>query len=398
MKWPESIDGLIEGEPGNECLYYWKLFFSKYFYKGFIYGNIAMNFNQNIAEGRWIKRIGDKIAVIDEDGRVMGEPREIQHLERLYLILRQKIGSKSNSYVDWCKVVNAAEEELKVWIEEENSIINRLAKSVAKIPHVVKLPGEWMRESEKDPERESLWGDFWYEKEIACLYGDSNLGKSIYAMQIACVIAKQRRVLYLDYEMDEGTFSKRYRDTNGSCHTFPTNLYRAQINPDSPLSTSCTKDIILHLEILLRRYMFTVVIIDNLTYITGGDNRGEKATTIIYQLKQLMARYGVSFLIVAHTKKRDKRSPITSEDLMANRRFYHFLDSAFAINRSKGEGSTLYIKQIKCRNREFTHGGDRVVSGNIKKIGSFLCFEKYRVENEEELLPKRRQKGNGGQV
>ena len=188
--------------------------------------------------------------------------------------------------------------------------------------------------------------------------------------------------------MDEGTFRKRYSDLNGCVHTFPTNLYRAQVNPDSLLTRNYIKDIFQHLEKLIKSHLFKVIIIDNLTYLTGGDNRGDVAAKLIYRLKQIMSKYRVSFLIVAHTKKRDLGSALSSEDLMANRRFYHFLDSAFAINRSGGEGSTLYIKQIKCRNREFCYGSDRVISGNLKRIGSFLCFEQYRVEPEAGLLRK----------
>ena len=40
---------------------------------------------------------------------------------------------------------------------------------------------------------------FWYEGELSCLFADSNVGKSILAVQIADRIARTDNVLYLDF-------------------------------------------------------------------------------------------------------------------------------------------------------------------------------------------------------
>lgn len=388
FKWSNTFEGMIKGSFDELYLPYWKIFFYKYYFS-ISYRGSAHDFKTKLYEYRRIVKIGSKIALTDEYGEaIMGYAREYVHLERLFLIIQEKVDYKPYIDLDWCKIVSEAERDLKIWIDEEYEEAQHGKRGNERLPHIVKSPLEWIEEDAQKGERESLWGELWYENEIACFYGDSNIGKSVYAMQIACEIAKKRRVLYLDYEMDEGTFRKRYSDLNGCVHTFPTNLYRAQVNPDSLLTRNYIKDIFQHLEKLIKSHLFKVIIIDNLTYLTGGDNRGDVAAKLIYRLKQIMSKYRVSFLIVAHTKKRDLGSALSSEDLMANRRFYHFLDSAFAINRSGGEGSTLYIKQIKCRNREFCYGSDRVISGNLKRIGSFLCFEQYRVEPEAGLLRK----------
>ena len=41
-----------------------------------------------------------------------------------------------------------------------------------------------LEEVAKQEDAIELWPDFWNEGEIACLFADSNTGKSIYAVQI----------------------------------------------------------------------------------------------------------------------------------------------------------------------------------------------------------------------
>ena len=77
-----------------------------------------------------------------------------------------------------------------------------------------------------------LFDPFWYEGEIGCLFADSNVGKSILAMQIAADIAKEQRVLYFDFELSEKQFQLRYTDENNKLYRFPDKLFRVTINPD----------------------------------------------------------------------------------------------------------------------------------------------------------------------
>ena len=53
------------------------------------------------------------------------------------------------------------------------------------------------------PNPEPLWLTLWYEGEVCCLFADSNVGKSIYAMQIAAHIAEKHRVMLFDFELSD---------------------------------------------------------------------------------------------------------------------------------------------------------------------------------------------------
>lgn len=53
-------------------------------------------------------------------------------------------------------------------------------------------------EGMKQPKREPLYKNLWYENELCVLFGASNCGKSIYAMQIAKHVAQKQPILYFD--------------------------------------------------------------------------------------------------------------------------------------------------------------------------------------------------------
>lgn len=51
------------------------------------------------------------------------------------------------------------------------------------------------------PTPRALWNSFGYEGELSCVFADSNVGKSILAVQIADRIARTDNVLYLDLSL-----------------------------------------------------------------------------------------------------------------------------------------------------------------------------------------------------
>ena len=55
------------------------------------------------------------------------------------------------------------------------------------------------------------------------MFADSNVGKSILAVQIADRIARTDNVLYLDFELSEKQFQLRYTNEHGELSPFPTN-------------------------------------------------------------------------------------------------------------------------------------------------------------------------------
>lgn len=72
-----------------------------------------------------------------------------------------------------------------------------------------------------------LFGSLWYEGEVACLFADSNVGKSILAVQIGQAVAElERKVLYYDFEMQDDMVGQRYMSDGGEPYAFHKNLLR----------------------------------------------------------------------------------------------------------------------------------------------------------------------------
>lgn len=81
-------------------------------------------------------------------------------------------------------------------------------------------------EGMKQPKREPLYKNLWYENELCVLFGASNCGKSIYAMQIAKHVAQKQPILYFDYELNIQQICDRYTNEDG---TIPANSLRISI-------------------------------------------------------------------------------------------------------------------------------------------------------------------------
>ena len=112
------------------------------------------------------------------------------------------------------------------------SFLSERKESASPVPTPDRKPNLAMERASMCQNPKPLFDPFWYEGEIGCLFADSNVGKSILAMQIAAGIAKEQRVLYFDFELSEKQFQLRYTDENGKLYRFPDKLFRVTINPD----------------------------------------------------------------------------------------------------------------------------------------------------------------------
>lgn len=70
----------------------------------------------------------------------------------------------------------------------------------------VKTANRTLTDASKRPNPDPLYHELWYEGEVCCLFSDSNLGKSIYAVQMAEEIAITQNVLLVDCELSDKQF------------------------------------------------------------------------------------------------------------------------------------------------------------------------------------------------
>src|SRR5690554_4935664 len=80
----------------------------------------------------------------------------------------------------------------------------------------------WISRAKEKPIPNMLFSEFWFEGELSILFADTNLGKSILAMQIAESISKgsaipgfkleapSQPVIYFDFELSAKQLEARY--------------------------------------------------------------------------------------------------------------------------------------------------------------------------------------------
>jgi len=244
-----------------------------------------------------------------------------------------------------------------------------------------------IKEAKAQPDPKPFWLSMWYEGEVCCLFSDSNLGKSILAVQIASMIAQKQKVLYFDFELSNKQFQLRYTDeSTGELHRFPPYLYRVVIDSSTYDVENFEARIIADIETAATQMDAKVLIIDNLTYLCNSSEKGDMAGVLMMQLMRLKHTYSLSLLVLAHTPKRSLSNPITQNDLAGSKKLYNFFDSVFAIGKSASDGNLRYVKQIKVRYGQYEYDSDNVAVFEISKVGSFLQFVPHGCATERSHL------------
>ena len=250
----------------------------------------------------------------------------------------------------------------------------------------IKTANQTIKEAALRPNPDALWLSLWYEGEVCCLFSDSNLGKSIYAVQIATRISETKRVLYFDFELSDKQFQLRYSDEQGNLNVFPDNLYRVEINRESLDVANFEEAIIGNIEQAALQTGAKILVIDNLTYLCIASEKGDVAGALMFRLMALKKKHGLSLLVLAHTPKRCLSNPITQNDLAGSKKLYNFFDSVFAIGKSAKDSNLRYIKQLKVRYGNYTYDSDNVIVAVIEKVGTFLQFVNIGYATEKEHL------------
>ena len=270
----------------------------------------------------------------------------------------------------------------------------------------VKTASRWIEQAKTRPIPQMLFGEFWFEGELCILFADTNLGKSILAVQIGNSISKgeqirgfkletpKQPILYFDFELSDKQFENRYSIKFEQHYNFDNNFIRVEINPDATIPEAQTfEDYLNHsLERSITETGAKVLIIDNLTYLKNETEKAKDALPLMKHLKALKNKYGLSILALAHTPKRDLSKPITRNDLQGSKMLINFCDSSFSIGESHSDKNLRYLKQIKQRNTEQIYDAENVCVCQIDKPLNFLLFEFVIFGKEWEHLKQHTEK------
>ena len=253
---------------------------------------------------------------------------------------------------------------------------------------LIRPVNQFIELASKRPNPNELFGSLLMQGEVVILFSDTNLGKSILAVQIGNSVSHgtpvpgfkyeggAMNVLYIDCELSDKQFQARYTGDDGSTYRFSEKFFRAEIDADFFSENEVNEDsIIKHIEDAIQQVNAKVVILDNISVLCSRLEEAKSAAPLMMRLKQLTRRLNITLLTLAHTPKRDSTRPITKNDLAGSRRLMDYADSAFALGESQQGSAVRYIKQIKTRSSQEKYGSENIIVCNILKD---ICFLQLR--------------------
>lgn len=257
---------------------------------------------------------------------------------------------------------------------------------------------KWLIEGKAIKSPGKLFGNIWHEGEVAILFANTGKGKSALAVQIADAISTGKtilglettksKVLYIDFELTTKSFQLRYTAESDELYKFHDNFLRAEISKDSILFSkdeSFEEKIIKSIEELSMETKATVIIIDNITFLSASNEKSKEALELMKLILQISRKNKnpKAVLLIAHTPKRDKFRPIHLDDLAGSKALSNFTDVCFCIGESVKGSDIRYIKQLKNRNYPILFDHDNIIECQMVKTNGFLHFNFLDFGNEK---------------
>lgn len=227
------------------------------------------------------------------------------------------------------------------------------------------------------------------EQETTILFGDTGLGKSTLAMQMACEVAEQeksdgsrRNVLYVNFELSQQQWAKRFPKK-----TFPDNLFIANVDYTLMRDVTDQSRILDEIQCQAVENNIEVVVIDNLTNLCVNSKDGSEAGNIMLQLLGLRMTHKWTMLILAHVPKRKPSDPLSLNDLAGSKILSNLADNVVGLNKSKEHKDARYIIQLKCRSFGIELDAKNVQELRLVMDEEWLHFEMGEYSEERKLLP-----------
>jgi len=314
-----------------------------------------------------------------------------------------------NAWFDEAEAQLQTKTETEAFTDETFSeCLHKASSQPQKLPGLItRTASERLNSGKTKPPVTPLFDDFWLSGELAFLFGETGVGKSILAVQIADAISKgakiqgfdgpqePMRVGYFDFEHSTRQFARRYQDESGNRHKFSPNFLRAEINARAakiPKGMNFQDFLLSEIEKIIIKHRLEVVVIDSLTYllpfitVTKVIIPPKGVLEFMSKLRLLKLRNNISILVTGHTTKKYSNRPLTERDIAVSNRLINFCDSVFAIGESAKEKNVRYLKQIKTTSVELRYDIGYVAVFRLVKRNRFLGFEHTGFDCEYEHL------------
>ena len=211
--------------------------------------------------------------------------------------------------------------------------------------HVERM-NQCIDEAHQLPPLVPLYPNIVLEGDLSIIFGQSGIGKTIFAMQIARYIA-----VYVDCEMTPRQLGNRYGTAN-----FPPTFLRAEMDREHP-----SEDVLKGIEEVAVANHVQVVFIDNITALGQSLDRSADAGTLMASLNTLKKQYNWTLVVLNHVPKMfSGYQPLSLSAMQGSAKINQLIDDAIGIAQSCIDSNLVYVKQCKWRNGELTMGADHV--------------------------------------
>ena len=208
-----------------------------------------------------------------------------------------------------------------------------------------------------------VFGDYIYKNDLHILVGDSNVGKTILAMDIALMLSGHNfwdsddkkmceakgKVLYLDFEMQNSQIYWRY---HSKLKSLGKNIIRANL---SVSGYGANKNAVMEeLQTMIESNKPSLIIIDNLSSLLNNSGSYKETNEVMLRLKAMKDSYDTTIIAIAHCKKRKKDKPIEMNSIYGSSAISKLADSISALGESAQDPSLKYLKMLKTRSSRKT--------------------------------------------
>ena len=246
---------------------------------------------------------------------------------------------------------------------------------------------------ESTPPPVDLWHGLWHQGEMACLFGEPNVGKTILAMKIASdIVARGQNVLYFDFENAEHQLLPRFAEHSFDSPNSPkfTILTPNYYNHDLPKSN---RELIPHILKYAANNLASIIIIDDITHLFGTGDPAD-VRYVLNTLRSWVKQQRISILVLAHARRRKPLQPITLEHIAGSYECAYSFDSIFSLSKAnryqrREKGISAYIKQHKSRMGEVIYDDENVITASLRfdeKSQSLTLCDFMTGGNERQLL------------
>jgi KaiC/GvpD/RAD55 family RecA-like ATPase len=251
--------------------------------------------------------------------------------------------------------VTQADITLVNWMEKQGEVVRK--EKAETVPPLVTYDFNWILENEPPP-RSWIIPDFIPDKGLTVLLGGSKIGKSWLSLQMAyavaagtCVLGKiaveQKNVLYVDLE-----------ETWELVHDRAMSLQLQELSGEGRLSicTSYPSNNVKILQAYLYQHPETkFVIIDTMQKFLRIENLNDYAEVVnkISPVKELADNYGVSILMLHHTRKGNSFGD-WMDDSLGSMAITATADNIIKLGRKRGESrGELNITGRSCLEKNY---------------------------------------------